>query len=701
MGTVCNLFPEQNSQLFKDLLKITDRETAALIWAASIKYSDKRVGVDKELQSIKQKTIANGTFMKAPNGKPTNLNERQWLQVRTKAFKEWFGDWISNPEQSSKVVDENGEPLVVYHGTYGNFDIFDPTKKRYTVHTKGLFFTTTEHKAKFYGKNVLPVFLNLKNPSISYYNGNFTIEELRKQENLILNSADDGAIFNTIDKEGKGLQYIVFNTNQIKSATDNIGNFSSENNNIKDTNINLVDFLEETELWKLLKPSEQLQYIAMKEGLMDKQFNTLQEAIDYIESFKDNYNNIVAEYTQEGDNIVTSLKDDSFNTKKEEYVARRLQTLNTQLIDYLNDLGFDVEEVEGLEHSVFKPLEAETNAKNLKTVIKIAKNKQGQKDLPEEFAHFISKGFNDSKLKERLKSLLTLDKVKEVLGDDLYTKYNEIYSGKDNIEELLQEEAIAHLIAQNLAIRSGIPTDIQYISNRFLDQIKTIFAKGDEAVIDSFIKELNDSINEFIDMAMGNDRIELFDEESLLNSSELYSAEEAVNKLKKISEENLKTVAKRIKLKYLYNPNDISNSESALYNDLKKADEKAEYFDSCSSFFSYVLNDCKDVFNSLQTLKEKAKKNPEFTLTQLKYAFKQIREVETIVSAYSTPLEEMSQFEIEDFGDISEEDFEEYQNTVNEVNTLINKMNKLRKELQVTTLVKLFQPYWDKNKIRR
>lgn len=48
---------------------------------------------DIELQRIKDKAIADGTFMKAPNGKPTNLNERQWLQVRTPQFKEWFGDW--------------------------------------------------------------------------------------------------------------------------------------------------------------------------------------------------------------------------------------------------------------------------------------------------------------------------------------------------------------------------------------------------------------------------------------------------------------------------------------------------------------------------------------------------------------------------------------------------------------------------------
>ena len=82
-----------------------------------------------EEQSIIDKAKKDGTFMKAPNGNPTNLTEKQWVQVRTKAFKDWFGDWKNNPLEASKVVDENGEPLVVYHGSdsYG-FDIFDPSK---------------------------------------------------------------------------------------------------------------------------------------------------------------------------------------------------------------------------------------------------------------------------------------------------------------------------------------------------------------------------------------------------------------------------------------------------------------------------------------------------------------------------------------------------------------------------------------------
>lgn len=64
----------------------------------------------------------------APNGEPSNLPERLYAQVRTKEFKDWFGDWQNDPENASKVVDENGEPRVVYHGSnqYG-FDVFDPS----------------------------------------------------------------------------------------------------------------------------------------------------------------------------------------------------------------------------------------------------------------------------------------------------------------------------------------------------------------------------------------------------------------------------------------------------------------------------------------------------------------------------------------------------------------------------------------------
>jgi len=51
----------------------------------------------------------------APNGKPSNLAPQQYRLVRTPQFIAWFGDWQNDKENSSKVIDENGEPLVLWH----------------------------------------------------------------------------------------------------------------------------------------------------------------------------------------------------------------------------------------------------------------------------------------------------------------------------------------------------------------------------------------------------------------------------------------------------------------------------------------------------------------------------------------------------------------------------------------------------------
>ena len=207
---------------------------------------------NEELQALKSKAIANGTFMKAPNGKNSNLSERQWLQVRTKAFKEWFGDWENNPSKASKVVDENGEPLVVYHYTDNeNLSEFSTEFDNFFSKTGGtknaIFFTTdnvvpgsednflTSRKAK------LSLFLNIKN--LEEFHG--TKDDLHKQGTSyreIVNKSskrkgsENGIVLTGFDDNKKENQtiYVVHNPNQIKSATDNIGTFSKTNNNIAD-----------------------------------------------------------------------------------------------------------------------------------------------------------------------------------------------------------------------------------------------------------------------------------------------------------------------------------------------------------------------------------------------------------------------------------------------------------------------------------
>ena len=188
----------------------------------------------------------------APNGKPSNLTEKQYAQVRTKAFKNWFGDWENNPSQASKVVDENGEPLVVYHYTDNEgLTKFSTEFDNYFSKTggtkKAIFFTTdnvvpgsednflTSRKAK------LSLFLNIKN--LETFNG--TKDDLHKQGTSyreVVNKSseregsENGIVFTGFDDNRKENQtiYIVHNPNQIKSATDNLGAFSSTENDITD-----------------------------------------------------------------------------------------------------------------------------------------------------------------------------------------------------------------------------------------------------------------------------------------------------------------------------------------------------------------------------------------------------------------------------------------------------------------------------------
>lgn len=65
---------------------------------------------EPEIDRIVREAKENGTYMKAPNGKPTNLNERQWAQVRTRAFKKWFGDW----EKAARIEKlRRSEPVII------------------------------------------------------------------------------------------------------------------------------------------------------------------------------------------------------------------------------------------------------------------------------------------------------------------------------------------------------------------------------------------------------------------------------------------------------------------------------------------------------------------------------------------------------------------------------------------------------------
>lgn len=195
------------------------------------------------LDILKNSRDGQGNLL-APNKKPSNLTERQYIHVRTKAFKEWFGDWENNPEEASKVVDENGEPLVVYHGTNSQWTTYNPnlfgsaTDEGY--YGKGLYLSSVKGKAMQYG-NIMELFVNMRNPFIVGIDSTLDMDESTRRGEIVNmfnreNAPDelkqyDGVLYS--GTEGKFEEIVVPTANQVKSAANNVGTYSRTNDNTR------------------------------------------------------------------------------------------------------------------------------------------------------------------------------------------------------------------------------------------------------------------------------------------------------------------------------------------------------------------------------------------------------------------------------------------------------------------------------------
>lgn len=156
--------------------------------------------------------------------------------TQSQQFKRWFGDWQNHPENASKVVNEDGTPKVVYHGTNAEFNTFQQENGAY-------FFSESRDYAESMaderrGNRIIEAYLKMKNP--------YTVKLPPEQftDNIAeapfiryaKEHGHDGVIFE-YDGSKEDLAYdkfyVVFDSAQIKSATDNIGTFDKTNPDIR------------------------------------------------------------------------------------------------------------------------------------------------------------------------------------------------------------------------------------------------------------------------------------------------------------------------------------------------------------------------------------------------------------------------------------------------------------------------------------
>ena len=191
---------------------------------------------------------------------PRRRRNPQHPQVFTPAFKRWFG--------KSKIVDADGNPQRLYHMTTGNFDVFKPGGDDPRISGRAIWLTPypenipAAHSVMDYvkgeglvyraGANIMPLWARIENPLYildaddAQYAEQFRLDSFGFPTTLsdktiaaIKKAGYDGIVFGQWRSHegydlttGRGVEVIVFDPTQVKSATGNRGTFDPDDPSI-------------------------------------------------------------------------------------------------------------------------------------------------------------------------------------------------------------------------------------------------------------------------------------------------------------------------------------------------------------------------------------------------------------------------------------------------------------------------------------
>ncbi|WP_219096147.1 LPD23 domain-containing protein [Pseudomonas sp. UMAB-40] len=140
-----------------------------------------------------------------------------------------FGEWFAE----SKIIGDDGKPVRLYHGTNANFSTFQIS--RYGVLGAGIYTTTSSGDAQQYGDTVMALHASISNP---LYGTHAEIKAMQRPNETsemfterLIGLGYDGIA--TLDAEGDFDYVVTFRPEQLKSATDNNGQYDRSNADIR------------------------------------------------------------------------------------------------------------------------------------------------------------------------------------------------------------------------------------------------------------------------------------------------------------------------------------------------------------------------------------------------------------------------------------------------------------------------------------
>ncbi|MDY0046074.1 MAG: PLxRFG domain-containing protein [Thauera propionica] len=237
------------------------------------------MGQDEQFRETERAYGGREAWQQARDAGRTKLNYGQWVQVRTPAFKAWFGDWENgrdfqgarSPDGSTSatgqraagdsgvqdagraravhdmVLDpDTNEPRVFLHGTRDDiaaFDLNHRNRKDAGWLGRGVYVTSDNFLAESYsnikageaGANVMPLFVRATSPYMATLKDKQTASRYSQAQidtvtGRMKAAGHDGAAL--VFGDGT-VELVVFDPRQVKSATGNRGTFDPDNDDIR------------------------------------------------------------------------------------------------------------------------------------------------------------------------------------------------------------------------------------------------------------------------------------------------------------------------------------------------------------------------------------------------------------------------------------------------------------------------------------
>ena len=409
-------------------------------------------------------------------------------QIGSKEFNKWFGD--------SQVVDENGDPLVVYHGSMvKNISIFDSSKSSRQLYGEGFYFTEDINLAETYAVNnlfntageIYKTYLKIEKPfilnseEVDSYLAEIGIDESEFKINKMKELGYDGIYVEDLK------YWIAFEPNQIKSATDNNGEFSPNNDDIRFRDIAKTESEKKVLSSNVAKDSFKASIRSLDGVQLAKAINnTVETEIEFKGDLKRVINDNVIdvafnnEFTKEA--RISALNKhmmDKFNLKLNDAIV---------VSDFLVNLAEDSTKITNKHYGIpntigYSEKATETNAKSILNDLKakMIDNLDAIKVVGKDVYN------------KALTSRLNYGKVGAILdGDRLYSSTGEVIS-KDGWSKITEEVFKDGSSAEQIAFKNylNFKTSLARLENKGIESL----AKDNGEFYS--VEELKDSIADF------------------------------------------------------------------------------------------------------------------------------------------------------------------------------------------------------------